>query len=67
MVLANLLRPLLADLSACMSARPAHLIAGGLLTGEVDEIALAFSENQGLQERMRLQSGEWAAIWMAAG
>lgn len=66
MILANLLRPLLIDLSRAMSVQPPHLIAGGLLAGEVDEIALAFSERQGLQERMRLQSGEWAAIWLAA-
>ncbi len=66
-ILANLLRPLLAELAAGMIAAPAHLIAGGLLVGEVDEIALAFAERQGLAERMRLQSGEWAAIWMAAG
>ncbi len=66
-VLANLLRPLLIELSAGMRATPAHLIAGGLLVGEVDEIAAAFAERQGLAERLRMQSGEWAAIWMAAG
>jgi ribosomal protein L11 methyltransferase len=65
-ILANLLRPLLIELSAGMRATPAHLIAGGLLVSEVDEIARAFGERQGLKERRRLQSGEWAAIWMAA-
>ncbi len=66
-ILANLLRPLLIELSAGMHATPAHLIAGGLLAGEVDGIAAAFAERHGLRERLRLQSGEWAAIWMAAG
>ncbi len=64
-LLANLLRPLLADLARTLPARPAHLVAGGLLTPEVDEIAGAFAGRCGLRERMRLQSGEWSAVWMS--
>jgi ribosomal protein L11 methyltransferase len=65
-ILANLLRPLLADLAARLTGTPSHLIAGGLLTPEVDAIAGAFAEHRGLRERMRLQSGEWSALWMSA-
>ncbi len=66
LVLANLLRPLLASLAESISGPPQNLIASGLLVAEADEIALAFSERHGLRERMRLHSGEWAAIWMSA-
>jgi ribosomal protein L11 methyltransferase len=64
-VVANLLRPLLIELASTMPAAPAHLVAGGLLTAEVDEVALAFGERLGLRERERRQSGEWAAVWLA--
>ena len=64
-VLANLLRPLLLQLAEVMPAAPAHLIASGLLVDEVDEIAAVMDSRHGLRELARLQSGEWAAIWMA--
>jgi ribosomal protein L11 methyltransferase len=66
-VLANLLRPLLLDLAAAMPGEPAHLIASGLLVAEVDEIVAAFGGRFDLRERARLQSGEWAAVWLAGG
>ncbi len=63
-VLANLLRPLLLDLAGTMPRAPAHLIAGGLLREEVDEVVRAFAERVGLRERERRASGEWAAVWL---
>jgi ribosomal protein L11 methyltransferase len=65
-VLANLLRPLLLELAAAMPVAPAHLIASGLLVEEADEVAAAFGERLGLEERARRQSGEWAALWLQA-
>jgi ribosomal protein L11 methyltransferase len=64
-VLANLLRPLLLDYAANLPQPPRRLIASGLLTHEADEIARAF-EPRGLRERGRLESGEWAALLLAA-
>lgn len=66
MVLANLLRPLLAELVEALPAAPPHLIAGGLLRDEVDEISAAFADRHGLRERERRASGEWAAVWLSA-
>ena len=66
-VVANLLRPLLLELARKMSTAPAHLLAGGLLQGEVEEVAGAFAGRLGLRERERRDSGEWAAVWLAAG
>jgi ribosomal protein L11 methyltransferase len=66
-VLANLLRPLLLELAETIPAAPAHLLAGGLLREEADEIAGAFAEHLGLRERERRASGEWAAMWLTAG
>jgi ribosomal protein L11 methyltransferase len=65
-VVANLLRPLLLALETKIARRPAHLLAGGLLAQEVDEIAAAFAARLGLRELRRRESGEWAAVWMAA-
>ena len=68
-VLANLLRPLLLTLAAGMEGSgppPRHLIAGGMLAGEVDEVAEAFARRAGLVERERRTRGEWAALWLAA-
>lgn len=64
-VLANLLRPLLLELTGKLPRAPAHLIAGGLLTGEVDEVAAAFADRLGMRERERRESGEWAAVWLS--
>ncbi|HEV3284667.1 MAG TPA: 50S ribosomal protein L11 methyltransferase [Solirubrobacteraceae bacterium] len=66
LVIANLLRPLLLELAGKLPTATEHLIAGGLLEREVDEVAAAFTERLGLGERERRQSGEWAAVWMAA-
>jgi ribosomal protein L11 methyltransferase len=64
-VVANLLRPLLLELARTMPGAPAHLVAGGLLKGEVEEIADAFGDRLGLRVRGRKQSGDWAAVWLA--
>jgi ribosomal protein L11 methyltransferase len=64
-VMANLLRPLLLDLARLMPFAPRHLLAGGLLVHEVDEVVRAF-EALGLHERERRRMGEWAAVWVAA-
>ena len=50
-MLANLLRPLLLELAEAIERPPAALIAGGLLTGELDEVAATFAERAGLRER----------------
>jgi len=63
-VLANLLRPLLLELASSLPEAPAHLIVGGLLRDEVDEIVHAFAECHALRERERRSSGEWAAAWL---
>jgi ribosomal protein L11 methyltransferase len=65
-VTANLLRPLLLALANTIDVAPAHLIAGGLLTHEVDDVARAFRRRLGLRECERRASGEWAALWLAA-
>ncbi len=64
-VVANLLRPLLLALADSIAAPPAHLIAGGLLADEVDEVVDAFGDRLALRERQRLHSGDWAAVWLA--
>jgi ribosomal protein L11 methyltransferase len=64
-VVANLLRPLLLELERKLMRRPAHLLAGGLLRDEVDEIAAVFAARLGMRELQRRESGEWAAVWMA--
>jgi len=65
-VAANLLRPLLLAwvgrlAGAGPAERPERVIASGLLVGEVDEVAGAFS-SVGLVESERRESGEWAAL-----
>jgi ribosomal protein L11 methyltransferase len=65
LVLANLLRPLLAQLARTMPAAPRDLLASGLLVAEVDETVAAFAQ-LGLRERERRHSGEWAAVWLSA-
>ena len=64
-VAANLLRPLLLTwakrLAADAHALPDRVIASGLLVGEADEIAGAFSA-VGLREADRRESGDWAAL-----
>jgi ribosomal protein L11 methyltransferase len=65
-VVANLLRPLLMELARKIPSAPGHLIAGGLLSSEVDEVVAAFGERLDLRERERRESGEWAAVWLEA-
>jgi ribosomal protein L11 methylase PrmA len=65
-VVANLLKPLLLELAGTLTHRPEHLIAGGLLVEEVDQVVRAFTTRLDMRERERRQSGEWAAVWLAA-
>jgi ribosomal protein L11 methyltransferase len=66
-MLANLLRPLLLELANTLEHPPVHLIVSGLLTGEVDEVSLAFARRLGMSERERRENGDWAAVWLQAG
>jgi ribosomal protein L11 methyltransferase len=66
-IVANLLRPLLLDLARALATTPSHLLAGGLLAHEVDELVKAYAERLGMVERERRHSGEWAAVWLSAG
>jgi ribosomal protein L11 methyltransferase len=65
-VVANLLRPLLLDLAQGMPRAPAHLLAGGLLREQVDEVVQAFG-GLGMRERERRERGEWAVVWLTRG
>ena len=65
-VLANLVRPLLLDLARSLEDPPEHVIAGGLLRGEADEVAAAFRDRLGLRLRERRHGGEWATVWLTA-
>jgi len=65
-IVANLLRPLLLDLARGMTRAPAHLLAGGLLREQVDEVVGAFGERLGMRERERRERGEWAAVWLVS-
>ena len=65
-VVANLLRPLLLDLARAMPRAPAHLLAGGLLKEQVDEVVGAFGARCGMRERERRERGEWAVVWLTA-
>jgi ribosomal protein L11 methyltransferase len=66
-VLANLLRPLLLELSQTFAAAPRHMLASGLLVAEADELAQAFHERLGMREHARREGGEWSALWLVAG
>jgi len=65
-VVANLLRPLLLELSCAMPCAPAHLLAGGLLPDQVAEVSSAFTRRLGLRERERRHGDGWAAVWLSA-
>jgi ribosomal protein L11 methyltransferase len=65
-LVANLLGPLLLELAGTLPRPPAHLLAGGLLREQGDEVAAAFGERLGLHERERRESGEWASLWLEA-
>ena len=60
-VVANLVRPLLLEIAAGMERPPERLIASGLETDEVDEVAGAFARH-GLQLRARRDGDGWSAI-----
>jgi ribosomal protein L11 methyltransferase len=60
-VVANLVRPLLLEIAAGMERAPERLIASGLETGEVDEVAAAFARH-GLAPRARRDGDGWSAI-----
>ena len=67
LVVANLLLPLLLDLSKAGfdGLAPQQMIASGLLIEQADEVSAAFSQAHGLQEQDRRVSGEWAALLLA--
>ena len=65
-VTANLLRPLLLELATRLERPPALLVASGLLTDQLDEVAEAFAERQGMRERARRDDGEWSALLLEA-
>jgi ribosomal protein L11 methyltransferase len=62
-VVANLMRPLLLQLSHRMQAGAQMLILSGLLDSEADEVAAAFSP---LVERRRLSVKGWSALLLGA-
>jgi ribosomal protein L11 methyltransferase len=62
-VAANLMRPLLLQLSTRMQAGVHTMILSGLLDHEVDEVAAAFSP---LVERRRLSVKGWSALLLGA-
>jgi len=66
-ILANLLRPLLLELADTIEAAPAHLIAGGLLREQADEVLAAFAGRLAMSERRRAHGGEWCAVWLTGG
>jgi ribosomal protein L11 methyltransferase len=66
-ITANLLRPLLLELAERLSEPPVLLIASGLLTDQVDEVARAFHDRHDLHERARSRNGEWAAVLLERG
>ncbi len=63
-VVANLLRPLLLELARTVRSPPAHLLAGGLLAEEVEEVVGAFGERLGLRSRDERRCAGWAAVWL---
>jgi ribosomal protein L11 methyltransferase len=63
-VVANLLAPLLLDLASALEQPPAHLIAGGLLPEQADDVARAFGERLGLREHARREDSGWSAVWL---
>jgi ribosomal protein L11 methyltransferase len=62
-VVANLVRPLLLEIAARLERPPQRLIASGLETGEVDEVAAAFG---GLSLAARRNGDGWSAILLIA-
>jgi ribosomal protein L11 methyltransferase len=66
-VVANLLGPLLHELARALPCAPAHLIAGGLLTEQLDGVVLDLAARLGLHERERREDSGWGAVWLCPG
>jgi len=64
-VLANLLRPLLLELARVLPSAPAHVLAGGLLPEQVEEVTRAFGGRLGLSERERREGEGWSSVWLS--
>jgi len=64
-VVANLTRELLLVTADVVERPPRRLIASGILTREVDEVAAAFAP-RGLRESARHTEGEWTAVALEA-
>lgn len=64
LVMANLLRPLLAALAGVgfEGPGPEWLVASGLLADEADEASALLGRAFGMSEAARLQGGDWAAV-----
>jgi ribosomal protein L11 methyltransferase len=65
-IVANLLRPLLLELAGALPHASKHLIAGGLLAEQLEEVVAAFSQRIGMVERERRVEAGWAAVWLCA-
>jgi ribosomal protein L11 methyltransferase len=65
-VLANLLRPLLLELAATIPRPPSHMLAGGLLVEEVEEVVHAFGARLGMRRREERTREGWVAVWLSA-
>ena len=63
-VVANLVRPLLLEVAARLQRVPRRLLASGLQTGEVHEVASAFAVH-GLALAQRRDGDGWSAIMLA--
>jgi ribosomal protein L11 methyltransferase len=66
-IAANLLQPLLLELSQRLHEPPRLLIASGLLIEQADEIAAAFLDRHAMRERARREQGEWSALLLEGG
>ena len=64
LVLANLLLPLLLEVARAgfVQGPPRLMIASGLLTEQLDQVADQFADTHGLREADRRTSGEWGAL-----
>lgn len=60
-VVANLTAPLLRDVAGRLDQAPRWLICSGMLAGEVEDVASAFSAS-GLELLERRDSGDWSAL-----
>jgi ribosomal protein L11 methyltransferase len=65
-IVANLLLAPLLELARRLEARPAHLIASGLLAEQGDQLARELDERAQLREAVRLREGDWLAMLFVA-